>query len=346
LQTGKTLGDYMPPSVTQPSRHYHRKKHQDNVFSDHHKGMFEDPRVLRSGLHMMHHPQQKVSPTMIDDSQPHHMYHHSMGYHPDRMSHDPHFGHRRTSLDHSETFFEEDYSGLQSFDQQLVGRNSQQSNLPYNPDDSTPFYSAGSHNIISASSGRKGMNMGGGGPTLTSPTSMFESPKKQQFPSVASYPRPIGGNSTMSSSDDNIPPGYSRQHYLHTLQNRRSGKQPQRLPPPGLGDSPFGEAMQERGGGIPWGTDEFGNESGNLQLQQQLLRRQQLLLQQQQQSFDPDDYGEIANLRSTTSPVFPNPLSLAPGSGTVHESRPSPIDLGWDTGVFSNRSDKVSCISA
>ena len=375
LQTGKTLGDFMPPSVTQPSRHYHPKKHQDNMYSDHHKGMFEDPRMLRSSHHMMHHhPQQKVSPTMIDDSQPHHMYHHSMGYHSDRMhsdrmhsdrihsdrmhsdrmhsdrmGHDPHFSHHRSSLDHSETFFEEDYSGLQSFDQQLCARNSRPSNLPYNTDDSVPFYSAGSHNIISASSGRKGMNMGGGGLTLTSPTSMFESPKKQQFPG---YPRPVGVNSTMSSSDDNIPPGYSRQHYLHTLQHRRVGKQPQRLPPPGLGDPQFGEVIQDRGGGIPWGIEEFGgNESGSLQLQQQLLRRQQLLLQQQQQqSFDLDDYGEIPNLHSTTSPVFPtSSLNLAPGSGfssAVHEPRPPPLDLGWDTGVSSNRSDKVSCISA
>jgi len=347
LQTGKTLGDYMPPSVTQSSpRHYHSKKHQDNVFSDHHKGMFEDPRLLRSSHHMMHHPQQKVSPTMIDDSQSHHMYHHSMGYHPERMSHDPHFSHHRSSLDHSEAFFEEGYSGLQSFDQQLGTRNSRPNNLPYNNDDSTPFYSAGPHNIISASSSRKGMNMVGGGLTLTSPTSMFESPKKQQFPS---YPRPVGGNSTMSSSDDNIPPGYSRQHYLHTLQNRRSGKQPQRLPPPGLGDSPFGEVMQDRGGGIQWGTEEFVNESENLQLQQQLLRRQQRLLQQQQQqqqSFDHDEYGEMTNLHSTTSPVFHTSLNLAPGSGlssTVHEPRPPSIDFGWDTGVFSNRLDKVSC---
>ena len=350
-QTGKTLGDYFPPSVTQPSRHYQPKKPQENVYSDHHKGMFEDPRVLRSSHHMMHHPQQKVSPTIVDDSQSHHMYHHPVGYHSDRMNHDPHFGHHRSSLDHGDTFFEEGYSGLQSFDQQLGVRSSRPNNLSYNADDSSPFYSAGSHNIISASSSRKGMNVSGGGLTLTSPTSMFESPKKQHSPSVSGYPRPMGSNST-TLSDDNIPPGYSRQHYLHTLQNRRGGRLPQRMPPPGLGDPQFGEVMQDRGGGIPWGTDEYISDSGNLQLQQQLLRRQQLVLQQQQhhQSFDLDDYAEAPNLPSAMSPVYPSSsLSLAPGSGLssgLHEPRPSPMDLGWDTSVTSSRSDKVSKISA
>lgn len=347
LPTGKTLGDFMPLSVTQSSRHhYSTKKHQESMFSDH-KPMFEDPRVLRHS-NMMPSVQQKVSPTMVDESP---MYHHS-GYHSERMAHDPSFNYRYPNPDHHpEPYFEEDYSGLQSFDQQLVSRASRPNNLQYNlPEDGVSFNSSGmsgSHNIISAS-GRKGMNMmQGGGLTLTSPTSMFESPKKQHPPSMPTYSRlPPGHPLSGGGGDESFNTRLSRQHYLQQLQSHhqqmKASKQLHRMPPPGLGDPHIGEMMHDRGGGIPWGAgDELGNDPVSIQMQQQHMREQQrrhyLLQQQQQQRFEMDDYGEMLSSLHTSaaSPVFSPPSqNLAPGSGfssSMYETKSSPLDLGWDS---------------
>ena len=359
LQTGKTLGDYMPPSVTQSSRHHYAKKHQENMFGDN-KPMFEDPRALRHHASMMHAVQQKVSPTMADESP---MY--PAGYHSERMGPDHHFNYHYSNQEHRpEAYFEEDYSGLQSFDQQLVSRNARPNNLQYNlPEDGISFHSSGmsgSHNIISAS-GRKGMNMmQGGGLTLTSPTSMFESPKKQQPHS--NYARPPPGH-PMSGGDDGFHPRLSRQHYLQQLQSHqqmKASKQLHRMPPPGLGEPHIGEMMHDRGpgGGMHWGAgDELGSDAMNLQMQQhrhlqEQQRRRHFLLQQQQQQqhqhhqhFDMDDYNEMLPSLHTSaaSPVFSPPsLNLAPGSGfpsSMYEPKSSSLDLGWDN---SKNHDNVS----
>ena len=361
LQTGKTLGDYMPPSVTQSSRHHYAKKHQENMFSDN-KPMFEDPRALRH-VSMMHPvQQQKVSPTMADESP---MYPGS--YHSERMGPDHHFNYHYNQEHRPEAYFEEDYSGLQSFDQQLVSRNARPNNLQYNlPEDGVSFHSSGmsgSHNIISAS-GRKGMNMmQGGGLTLTSPTSMFESPKKQQPPSLPNYARPPPGH-PMSGGDESFHPRLSRQHYLqqlHSHQQMKASKQLHRMPPPGLGEPHMGEmmhdrggGMHDRGGGMHWGAgDELGSDPMSLQMQQQhqlqeQQRRRQFLLQQQhRQHFDMDDYSEVLPSLHTSaaSPVFSPPsLNRAPGSGfgfssSMYEPKSSSLDLGWDT---SKNHDNVS----
>lgn len=368
VSRGKTLGDYMPPSVvTQPSRHHYAKKQQENMFADN-KFMFEDPRAMRHN--MMPPVQQKVSPTMNEDSP---MYH-PVNYHPERMGHDPHFNYRYSNPadHHHEPYFEEDYSGLQSFDQQLVSRNARPNNLQYNlPEEGVSFHSSGmsgSHNIISAS-GRKGMSMmQGGGLTLTSPTSMFESPKKQQPPSVPNYQRPPPGHpmSGGAGSDENF--RLSHQHYIQQLhiqqqqQQLKASKQLHRMPPPGLGDPHLGEMMQDRrgSGGISWGAaDDLGNDPMNIsmqhqhhlreqQQQQQQRKRQQYLMQQQQQQQQHhlymDDYGDMLPSLQTSaaSPVFSPSLNLAPGSGfssSVYERKSSPLDLGWDN---SKNRDNVS----
>ena len=102
LQTRKTLGDYMPPSVTQSSRHHCAKKHQENMFSDN-KPMFEDPRALRH-VSMMHPvQQQKVGPTMADESP---MYPGS--YHSERMGPDHHFNYHYNQEHRPEPYFEEE----------------------------------------------------------------------------------------------------------------------------------------------------------------------------------------------------------------------------------------------
>ena len=349
LQTGKTLGDYMPPSVTQSSRHHYAKKHQENMFGDS-KPMFEDPRALRHASMMMHPMQQKVSPTVAEESP---VY--SGSYHSEHAGLDHHFNYHYPNQEHRpEAYFEEDYSGLQSFDQQLVSRNARPNNLQYNlPEDGVSFHSSGmpgSHNIISAS-GRKGMSMmQGGGLTLTSPTSMFESPKKQQPSSLPSYQRPCPGY-PMSSSDEGFHPRLSRQHYVQQLQQMKASKQLQRLPPPGLGEPQIGEKFLERGG-IPWGAgDELCSDSMNIQMQQQhhlqeQQRRHYLMQQQhQRQNFDIDDFNEMlpSSHTSATSPVFsPHSLNLAPGSGfssSVYEPKLSAMDLGWDN---SKNHDNVS----
>ena len=355
-QTGKTLGDYMPPSVTQSSRHHYAKKYQENMFAEN-KPMYEDPRAMRHAG-MMHSAQQKVSPGMADESP---VYPGS--YHSERMAADHHFNYHYNQEHRPEAYFEEDYSGLQSFDQQLVSRNARPNNLQYNlPEDGVSFHSSGmsgSHNIISAS-GRKGMNMmQGGGLTLTSPTSMFESPKKQQQSSLSNYARPPPGH-PMSGSDEGFHPRLSRQHYLQQLQSHqqmKASKQLHRMPPPGLGDPHMGEMMHDRGGGggMHWGAgDELGSDPMSLQMQQQQhlqqqQRRRHFLLQQQQQQqrqhFDMDDYNEmLPSLHtSATSPVFSPPsLNRAPGSGfssSMYEPKSSPLDLGWDT---SKSHDNVS----
>ena len=363
VSRGKTLGDYMPPSVvTQPSRHHYAKKQQEGMFGD--KFMFEDPRAMRHN--MMPPVQQKVSPTMNEDSP---MYH-PVNYHPERMGHDPHFNYRYSNPDHHhEAYFEEDYSGLQSFDQQLVSRNARPSNLQYNvPEDGVSFHSSGmsgSHNIISAS-GRKGMSMmQGGGLTLTSPTSMFESPKKQQPPSVSGYQRPPPGHPMYGGgNDENF--RLSHQQYIQQLhmqqqQQLKASKQLHRMPPPGLGEPHLGEMVQDRrgSGGISWGApgDDLGNDPMNLSLQQQhhlreqqqqqQRKRQQYLLQQQQQQQQHhlymDDYGDMLPPLQTSaaSPLFSPSLNLAPGSGfsSVYERKSSPLDLGWDN---SKNRDNVS----
>ena len=359
VSRGKTLGDYMPQSVvTQPSRHHYAKKHQENMFGDN-KYMYEDPRAMRHN--MMPPVQQKVSPTMNEDSP---MYHPPVNYHPERMSHDPHFNYRYSNPDHHrEAYFEEDYSGLQSFDQQLVSRNARPNNLQYNlPEDGVSFHSSGmsgSHNIISAS-GRKGMSMmQGGGLTLTSPTSMFESPKKQQPPAVPNYQRPPPGH-PMSGSGSDESFRLSHQRYIQQLhiqqqqhQQLKASKQLHRMPPPGLNEPHLGEMMQDRGGsrGISWGAaDEVGNDPMSLSMQQQhhlreqQRKRQQYLLQQQHQLY-MDDYNDmLPSLQtSTASPVFSPSLNLAPGSGfspSVYERKSlSSLDLGWDN---SKNRDNVS----
>ena len=347
LQTGKTLGDYMPPSVTQSSRHHYAKKHQENMFGDS-KPVFEDPRALRHASMMMHPVQQKVSPTAAEESP---VY--PGNYHSEHVGLDHHFNYHYSNQEHRpEAYFEEDYSGLQSFDQQLVSRNARPNNLQYNlPDDGVSFHSSGipgSHNIISAS-GRKGMSMmQGGGLTLTSPTSMFESPKKQQPSSLPSYQRPCPG---YPSSDEGFHPRLSRQHYMQQLQQMKASKQLHRLPPPGLGESQIGEKLHDRGG-IPWGTgDELCSDSMNIQMQQQRRlqeqQRRHFLMQQQhhRQHFDMDDYNEMlpSSHTSAASPVFsPHSLNLAPGSGfssSVYEPKLSAMDLGWDN---SKNHDNVS----
>ena len=358
LQTGKTLGDYMPLSVTQSSRHHYAKKHQENMFTDN-KPMYEDPRAMRH-TGMMHPAQQKVSPGMADESP---VY--SGGYHSERMGPDHHFNYHYNQEHRPEAYFEEDYSGLQSFDQQLVSRNARPNNLQYNlPEDGVSFHSSGmsgSHNIISAS-GRKGMNMmQGGGLTLTSPTSMFESPKKQQQTSLSNYARPPLGH-PMSGGDESFHPRLSRQHYLQQLQSHqqlKASKQLHRMPPPGLGDPHMGEMMHDRGGGMHWGAgDELGSDPMSLQMQQQhhlreQQRRRHFLLQQQQQQqqqhhhqhFDMDDYNEMLPSLHTSaaSPVFSPPsLNRAPGSSfspSMYEPKSSSLDLGWDT---SKGHDNVS----
>jgi len=356
LQIGKTLGDYMPPSVTQTSRHHYTKKHQENMFGDSAKPMFEDPRALRHGGNMMPPVQQKVSPTIVDESP---MYH-PVSYNSECMAHDPRFAYRYSNPEHHEAYFEEDYSGLQSFDQQLVSRSARPNNLQYNlPEDGVSFHSpgmSGSHNIISAS-GRKGMSMmQGGGLTLTSPTSMFESPKKQQPPSVSHYARPHPGHPMSSGGDEGFSSRLSRQHYLQQLQQSKASKQLHRMPPPGFGEPHIGEMMHDRGGGgggIPWGADELTNDPIHLQMQQQQHFKEQqrrLLLRQhqQQQHFEYEEYNEMLPPfhTSAASPVFSPPsLNLAPGSGfssSIYEPKSSPLDLGWDT---SKHHENVSCFT-
>lgn len=354
LQTGKTLGDYMPSSVTQSSRHHYAKKHQE-TFADN-KPMFEDPRAMRHAGMMHPAHQQKVSPGMADESP---VY--AGGYHSERMAPDHHFNYHYNQEHRPEAYFGEDYSGLQSFDQQLVPRNARPNNLQYNlPEDGVSFHSSGmpgSHNIISAS-GRKGMNMmQGGGLTLTSPTSMFESPKKQQQASLSNYARPPPPGHPMSGSDENFHPRLSRQHYLQQLQSHqqmKASKQLHRMPPPGLGDPHMGEMMHDRGGGMHWGAgDELSGDPMSLQMQQQhhlqeQQRRRHFLLQQRQQHhhqhFDMDDYEMLPSLHtSAASPVFSPPsLNRAPGSGfssSIYEPKSSSLDLGWDT---SKNHDNVS----
>ena len=365
LQTIKTLGDFMPPSVTQASRHHYTKKHQEHMFGDNTKPMYEDTRALRHG-NMMPPVQQKVSPTMSDEPpmfhhHHHHHHHHPTSYHSEHMGHDPHYAYRYSNLQHHhEPYFEEDYSGLQSFDQQLVSRNVRPNNLQYNlPEDAgISFHSSGmsgSHNIISAA-GHKGMSMEGGGLTLTSPTSMFESPKKQQ----TNYPRSLPSHLMSVGGDEGFPAQFSRQHYIQQLQNRqqlKASKQLHRMPPPGLGEPDIGEMMHDRGvgGGIPWGADELGSDPISYQMQQhrqlrEQQQRRQYLLQQQhryQQHFELDSCNEMLSPlhNSTTSPVFSShPLNLAPGSNsgfssTLYEPKPSSLDLGWDT---SKNYDNVS----